>query len=218
MAWSAAPRVLAADPHDPVAWRQGRRRYAVWLIEVQAPAVLARWRQAQTRLAPWLLPSQRQAHLTVQVCGFVVEATAEGDPAPPNTLRNDDFLPAQRAAQQQALQALKPPRFSLQVGGVDSFDSAAFLQVSDPQHALAPLRQALALAHGEFRSGPWVPHLTLGLYRAAWPKAELAQALRQANADGGRPLALPVRHLAWADYDAAQLGGRLRVRQRWALA
>lgn len=234
--FAQAHHTWPADPADPVDWRQGRTRYTVWLLPIDdaagdsatetateaphpgapgrrpavADSVARRLATVRAALPPeWLLTGPRQPHITLQVCGFRV----------PHPARHaDDFDPAQQAAQWQALQALRTraPQavrpFTLHIGGPDSFESAVFLRVADPGGALAPLRRALALHHGEFRSAatPWVPHLTVGLYRQAVPTAAVARALDAASAAiGPTPLALTVRRLLRVDYDARELQGPL---------
>ncbi len=210
---------LAAQEHDPQAWRQGRERYAVWVIELASQqtaagaAINRRIHAVRQHLASWIWWGQRQAHITIQVCGFVVPTS----PAPAG-LRNDDYLFAWRQAQIAALQTLAPKRFTLYVGAPDSFESAAFLQVFDSQSALPAIRQALALPHSEFRQGDWVPHITLGLYRQAWPKTDVADALHQIEPEHSAPLPLTVEALTLVDYDARSLSGCLRLLERHPLA
>lgn len=210
-------RVLAAPAQVPSAWLRERTRYAVWVIDWDGEAHAAwhlRRRLAAVRvaLAPWLVWGPRQPHLTLQVCGFLSDAV----PA----RWNDDFTPAMQAAQCEALAQLAPRRFTLRLGAVASFASAAYLTVEDPNGALPALRQALALGHDEFRSSPWVPHVTVGLYRRPWPWAEVRAALSSlvAVSEASRALVLPVRAVSLVSYDAADLGGRLHTLWRHELA
>lgn len=208
-------RVLAMPAQVPAAWLCGRTRYAVWVIDgAESPhtAWHLRRRLAAVRaaLAPWITWGRRQPHLTLQVCGFMRDASV--------AQWNDDFTPAMQAAQCAALVQQAPRRFTLRLGEVASFASAAYLTVDDVDGALPALRQALALAHDEFRHGPWVPHVTLGLYRRAWPWAEVQAALQRLHAtQRWRPLTLRVRSVALVSYDAADLGGRLRTVWRHTL-
>lgn len=199
------PHTLPASDADCPDWHRGRPRYAVWLLPITEPAILQRQAQLQALLADVLWPQpQRQAHITLRIAGFTV----------PQAHWPDDFTPAQQQQQQQALATLRPPAFTLYVGGPDSFDSAAFLRVSDPGAALEPLRQALALPQsaGEFRDGPYRPHLTVGLYRHALSTRTLAQRLRPLAELP--PLPLPVDELHLADYDARCFNGPLRLLYR----
>lgn len=198
---------LPCELRDYPQWHRGRQRYAVWSIPVDCPAVLARMQAARELLGDWLHPAdQRQAHITLFVCGFIASQRQH----------SDDFTAPQLERQSQALAQLRPRAFSLQIGGLDSFASAAFLQVTDARQQLPLLRRQLAGATREIRQAPYHPHLTLGLYRqriaaAAW--RERATALAELP-----PLPLAVKELHYCSYQAQQLFGPLRVERRLPLA
>lgn len=196
---------LVADDRDPVAWRRGRSRFGVWVIDADGAPVRERLQRAQAHLGAVLWPSARQPHITVAVGGFLCDEARHAD----------DWAPARLAAQQAALEGLALRPFELQIGGLDSFDSAAFLQVLDPAGGLASLREALVGAHHEYRDTAYCPHLTVGLYRRAVDKAALAAQLLAF--DDGPPLSLSVTAVHWVSYAADELGGRLRVEHRHAL-
>lgn len=199
-------RLLPSEWHDHSEWHRGRSRYALWSIPVECPRVLERMRMARERLGDWLHPpGERQAHITLFVCGFPSAAPE----------RDDDIATAVLEAQHKALAALHPTPFELRIGGLDSFASAAFLGVADDGR-LEPLRSALGQLSGEVRQAPYVPHLTLGLYRHAasaedWRRR--AEPLRDCP-----PLVLPVRELQLVSYAAAEPQGPLRIEARVALA
>lgn len=196
---------LPADDRDPVAWRQGRSRFGVWIIEADALPVRRQVARAQAHLGDMLWPSDRQPHITVAVGGFLCD----------EAVRADDWAPARLAAQLAALRALALRPFTLQIGRLDSFDSAAFLQVSDPQGGLQQLRQALVGSHHEYRDTPYCAHLTVGLYRRAVAKTELTSQLHAFEA--GPVLNLPVTAVQWVSYAADTLGSVLRLEHRHAL-
>ncbi|MBB1520067.1 2'-5' RNA ligase family protein [Aquipseudomonas guryensis] len=180
-------------------WHCGRKRYGLWAIPVGCPAVLARMQAARELLGDWLHPGYlRQAHITLFVCGF--EALQRR--------YDDDFCSDQLQRQREDLQRLPLAPFELQIGRLDSFSSAAFLQVDDPQRRLQPLRDCLTGHAEEIRQSPYLPHLTLGLYRQsisaqAW--RERAAALSQPQ-----PLHFTVHELHYCTYQADQLFGPLR--------
>lgn len=188
-------------------WHRGRQRYGLWAIPVDCPAVLARMQAARELLGDWLHPGYlRQAHITLFVCGF--EALQRR--------YDDDFCSAQLQHQLDALRRLPLAPFELQIGSLDSFASAAFLQIGDPQRRLQPLRGCLAGQAEEVRQSPYLPHLTLGLYR----RSISGQAWRERAAALSRlpPLPLAVRELHYCTYQADQLFGPLQVEQRIALS
>lgn len=193
------PHTLPADDRDPVEWRRGRSRFGVWVIDADLAPVRARLQRAQAHLGEVLWPSDRQPHITVAVGGFLCD----------EAVHDDDWAPARLAAQQVALQALALRPFTLQIGRLDSFDSAAFLQVTDPQGGLTQLRQALVGSHHEYRDTPYCAHLTVGLYRRAVAKAELTSQLQAFEA--GPVLNLAVTAVHWVGYAADALGSALRI-------
>lgn len=194
------PTTWAVSRDDPVAWRRGRKRYGVWVLDVDTAAVRERLAAARALLGDWLWPTARQPHLTVWVGGFLCEAP----------LHPDDLPPALLAAQQARLQAAPPPPFELWLGAPQTFDAAAYLQVHDRAGALARLRTLLQLQdghRGEFRDTPYVPHVTIGLYRQAVPRADV---IRRLGAWREAALALPVTALRFVSYEAAVIDGPLR--------
>ena len=197
--FSAAGRTLPQEDRDYPEWHLGRMHYGVWLIDADMGAVRERITQAQAHLAPLLVHHQRQPHITLFVCGFIADVVAHGD----------DFTPAMLAAQRAALAAAAPSGFTLQIGGIDSFDSAVFLRVDDPQGGLAALRRALGQGMREIRQSAYVPHLTVGLYRAAFDTRMVADCL--ASWRPQPPIALRVECLALARYQAQVLGGALET-------
>ena len=197
--FSAAGRTLPQEDRDYPEWHQGRTHYGVWLIDADVGAVRERITQAQAHLAPLLVHHQRQPHITLFVCGFIADVVAHGD----------DFTPAMLAAQQAALQALQIKPFTLQIGAIDSFDSAVFLRVDDPDNGLAPLRHALGQGTREIRQSTYVPHLTVGLYSGAFDKAVVAGKLH--SFAHHIPIPLRVERIHFARYEARVLGGPLQL-------
>ncbi len=197
--FSAAGRTLPQEDRDYPEWHLGRMHYGVWLIDADVGAVRERITQAQAHLAPLLVHHQRQPHITLFVCGFMADVVAHGD----------DFTPDMLAAQQAALQALQLEPFTLQIGAIDSFDSAVFLRVGDPDNGLAPLRHVLGQGTREIRQNTYVPHLTVGLYSGAFDK-ELVTGKLQSFANH-KPIPLRVERIHFARYEARVLGGPLQL-------
>lgn len=204
--WHAPAQSIVCERRDYPQWRRGRQRYAVWTLPVDCPRVLARLARAQAHLGDWLhVDYRRQAHITLFVCGFPAEAARF----------NDDFPGERLAAQLTALRQLDVGAFELQIGGLDSFASAPFLDVADPGRQLDALRAALGAHSTEIRQSPYHAHLTVGLYARAVPCAQLRQRL--ASFTDHTALTLPVRELHFSSYAAAELFGPLRTERRLAL-
>lgn len=193
---------LVAELRDYPEWHRGRRRYGVWLALVEDPALLDYIRATQARLADLLHPSpRRQPHLTVFVCGF--EA--------PACVIDDDFSPPQLQRQIAQLERVRGTACSLPLARPDSFASAAFLPVGDPQARLARWREALGGAAREIRQQAYCAHVTLGLYRRKVDAATLRQRLAELDPP---PVPLAVTQLHYATYDARSMLGPLQSRWR----
>src|SRR5690606_34047411 len=183
-------------------WHRGRRRYAIWMIPINCPSVLAYIDQVTASLADLLHPSRRQPHITLFVCGF------EGE----RVRYDDDFTPVQLQRQLADLDRLELRPCELPIGAPDSFASAAFLPVGDPEGHLACWREALAVSCKEIRQAAYVPRITLGLYRRAVRAQELRQRLAQRPIPG--LLSLPVKRLEYATYASDDMFGPLACRDR----
>ncbi len=195
-------RCVGARRLDYPDWHRGRPRYYVWAISAEAATVEARLRRYRAALDGYLItPYPRQAHITMAVCGFLGAVT----------LRNDDVTPATVERQAQRLTALSLPPFAVEVGGANSFASAAFLEVADPGCALARIRQALAPSGEESRTTPYVPHITIGIYNDDHGIDQLVRAMEARHED---PLELTIDAVGFYSYDARSIGSPLRLEQR----
>lgn len=192
------------SPAERTLWHDGRRRYAVWLIEADTAAVRALAASARARLAGWLGSApRRQLHITLCACGFPVRGAR----------RSDDFDAPQRRMQCEALAAAKPSAFSLRVGGIGSFNGCAYLRVADAEGRLQALHNLLAGTIPQARVQRFVPHVTLGFYRERFSLARIAQA---ATGFGGEA-SLAVTALTLATYDPRRPDTSLRYWLRWPL-
>ena len=196
---------LATELRDYPEWRRGRLRYGVWAVPVEEPALLDYIASVQRRLADLLHPmAQRQPHLTVFVCGF----------EQPARILDDDFSQSQLQAHIRALHRTCRTSFALPLAAPDSFASAAFVAVDDPQGRLAAWREALGNTSREIRQAAYVPHITLGLYRRRVPAELVRQRLGRIEAP---PVPLQVDSLHYATFDARLQSGPLESRYRLAL-
>jgi 2'-5' RNA ligase len=187
---------LPCEQRDFVEWRQGRSEFAVWAIDLDLPELVALSAQNQSRMQDFLLADYlRQPHITLQIAGF-----------PGVTAKlADDFTPQQMQAQIARLKAIKQAPFTIEVAGVDSFTSAAYFTVNDGSGGIARVRQALACVGDD--DFPYTPHVTFGLYRAAFP---MATVLHQLSAGPiFEPLQLTINKVSLLTYQAAVIGGAL---------
>jgi 2'-5' RNA ligase len=197
---------IAAELRDYPEWHRGRLRFGVWMIPVLDPALLDYIESAQRRLADLLHPSQqRQPHVTLFVCGFEQPAAC---------IEDDDFSPLQLQAQIDALHRVRGTPCRLPLAAPDSFASAAFIPVGDPEGRLANWRVALGRGVREVRQAAYTPHITLGLYRRKIAAEIVRQRLREIEAPA---TSLPVEDLHYATYDARLQFGPLESRCRLPL-
>ncbi|MBP8169648.1 MAG: 2'-5' RNA ligase family protein [Azonexus sp.] len=187
------------EQKDFVDWRQGRRYFAVWALDLDRPDLRQASAEIRAALAAYWLPGYaRQPHLTIGICGFP-EAVSR---------RADDYGFAHLSAQCQALVAAAPASFCLEIGAPDSFASAAYFSVRDLAGGIPQLRQILAGGDKDADDDAgFVPHVTFGLYQAVLPLPEVLAELRASNPLP--QLRLTVGKLAWMVYEAAVIGGPL---------
>jgi len=188
---------IAAAIGDVPSWHRGRDLYALWLIEADTDEVRQRVRIAKEHLSGFLIPSyQRQPHVTVFVCGFLVDAPSFED--------DYGFEAFERHADLLRKAALRP--FSMEIGALQSFASAPFLAVTDPTDSVIKVRSVLELAGMEIERGAYVPHVTVGLYAGAF-RSDIV--LKRIASFAPEPCTLRVDRITFATYRAGEMYGAL---------
>ena len=179
-------------------WHRGRSPYVFWALDVDISAVRVQVKRASEHLSGLLLNSYcRQPHVTLDLCGFPSSA--------PND--DDEFNHALIDRQCSALRAAQVPAFDMFVGGLGSFSSAPFLQVTDRAGGIAAVRDCLAV-DGRYRLlGRHVPHVTVGLYADAWPVTNIAARFEQYVA--GEPVHCRIERISLMSYVPSLIGGEL---------
>lgn len=194
----ADPMTLRNERRDFPEWRRGRQRYVLWALDVDTSSVRSRVVAARQALDGLLLDGyRRQPHVTLALCGF---------PAATCATAHDEFDHRLIAAQVTALRTQGLAAFEVDIGGLESFSSAPFLTVSGGRDAFTLIRRCLH-NEGPHPSGPYVPHVTVGLYSDAWPTKKVAD--RFAQIPPLPSLHLRVTRLSLLSYAAAQVGGAL---------
>ena len=199
---ASMPTTLPAENRDFPEWHHGRETYTVWILPLESKAVRGKFEAARQHLNGYLLePYQRQAHITLFVCGFLVDAPHY----------EDDFTQAQLRSQIQVVESTRMRPFEIEIGGLSSFASAPFLEVRDPQDGIAHLREILATGAREFRTAPYRPHLTVGLYAGAFRSEEVARKMAQFPRN---PIRWTVEQIAFASYRAQEIAGMLTYQHK----
>jgi len=192
---------IPTEKRDFPEWHHGRETYAVWVLRTEDNAIQKKFKAARKLLSDYLLePYRRQPHITLFVCGFLVEEPQH----------NDDFTPAQLETQIQALEKADIQPFEIEIGGLSSFASAPFLEVHDPDGGITRLREILSRGAREFRTAPYTPHLTVGLYADAFPSQDVLWKLAGFSTN---PIMWKVEQIALATYRANEFAGKLNYKQ-----
>ena len=194
------PTTIPAEIRDFPEWHHGRETYAVWVLLMEAPSILDKFKAAREHLNGYLLePYRRQPHITLFVCGFLVDTPQY----------NDDFPSTQLQAQIEVAKQTHIQPFEIKIGGLSSFASAPFLEVHDPDNGIPHLREMLARGGREFRTAPYTPHLTVGLYADAFPSEEVARRLAGFPVN---PIKWKVKRITLATYRAQEFAGPLTTK------
>ena len=195
------PTTIPAEARDFPEWHHGRETYAVWILQLEDGAISEKFKAARDHLDGYLLkPYRRQPHITLFVCGFLVEKPQY----------NDDFTHQQLQTQFKTLEKADIGPFEIEIGGINSFASAPYLEVHDLDDGISRLRELLSRGAREFRTAPYTPHLTVGLYSGAYPSEDvmsrMATFLR-------KPIRWKVNQITLATYQAQEFAGRLHYLQ-----
>jgi 2'-5' RNA ligase len=201
MVWNeflSSGRTLRSEERDYKEWHKGRREYAAWMIDIQSEPVRSRFDAAREHLAEFLLePYRRQAHVTLFVCGFLVEVPRF----------DDDYAIEERKYHLRALREAEIAPFEIKVGGINSFAATPFLEVFDVGGGIKRVREVLSSTRCEIRAGEYVPHLTLGLYSGEFEVAGVAERISSFGAVS--PITYLVDEISLTTYSAFEIAGPL---------
>lgn len=197
---------IATEARDYPEWHRGRQHYALWYIEIQQPEILTYLKHLQQQfLGLFVQPNTRQFHISLFICGFWGQAKAK---------YNDDFMLTQFQAQWCALQAAGPIQLKLCSGKINSFESALFIEIDDPDLGLSHIKSILAQHVNEVAALTYCPHITLGLYADQYSDQEIAGRIRQIQQ---QTFTLQVEQLDFGYYVAYELQGRLHSIQQFII-
>ena len=186
-------------------WHRGRGEYAVWMIELARDGVLAKVEAARKHLSGFLLDSyRRQPHVTLFVCGFLADAPRF----------DDDYCLSQLDAHLQLLSNANIPPFSIEIGGLNSFASAPFLEVHDNEGGIEHIRALLSTLGREVDRDAFTPHVTVGLYPGAFSTSAVIGKLA---AFPGEPVSVAVEQITFAAYLPSEISGPLVYKQHAVL-
>jgi hypothetical protein len=191
---------LPSKLQDYPEWHRGRKEYALWHIELENEEASKKINAAKEHLSDFLLkPYHRQPHITTFVCGFLTDS-----------LRfDDDYSFEQFHVHAQCLSDATVKPFVVEIGGLNSFASAPFLEVDDLEGGIGRLRSVLSATGKEIARSVYTPHITIGLYSEAFPSTVVA---RKISAFPTAPSRFKVERITFATYKARELVGALTSR------
>ena len=199
-AFAEASHTLQCEERDYIEWHQGRRRYAIWAIEVEDAEWLGALHSARQQLNSVLLAGEpRRAHITLFAIGFTEDAQYES-----LLSRQTELL------QEQNLSA-----FELQLAGINSFTSAPYLAVHDASSRLAQINSLLPQVSSASWECPYTPHLTIGLYNQRYTVKAMQSLLGGCEIAATPPMI--VRRLSLMHYDTRSLFSPLHTEMQITL-
>ena len=195
------PTTIPSEMRDFPEWHHGRKSYAVWVLRCdEDQPIQEKFNAAREHLNDYLLGSyHRQPHITLFVCGFLVDKHQY----------NDDFTQEQLEAQIQTLGKVDTKPFEIEIGDLNSFASAPFLEVHDPEEGISRLRKILSGGAREFRTAAYRPHLTVGLYANAFPSEKVLERIATLR---NAPVRWKMNKLTLATYQAEEVAGELHYK------
>lgn len=188
--------------HDFVEWHRGISHYGFWAVLANDQEWLALLETARSHVERFIHPGYgRGPHITVAACGLLSE---------------EHFSTALQRRQTTALNEAKVPPFFLRAGMLDSFASAPYITVEDPDGSLGKIRSILATISKEDNPADYYrPHITLGLFQEAFEMQRVAHHLQQFRPVSIRQLS--VTELAFCAFKTSDLQGPFVVVERVAL-
>lgn len=189
---------LAVQDHPE--WHRGRELYSLWLIELDDQAVHPRVEAARKHLGGLLHSTYaRQPHITLFVCGFLVDVPRF----------DDDFSMQQVLLQERALHDAAIAAFRVDIGGLNSFSTAPFLEVVDRDGGIERVRAILSCTESEIGRSTFIPHVTVGLYGGTFRSEDVVQRISSFPTD---VCSCTVSRITFATYQARETAGALTYR------
>ena len=196
---------IPSPVHDHPGWHRGRQDYSVWLVELDGMEVFQKIDAARELLSDFLIkPYQRQPHITIFVCGFLADTP----------YHDDDYSAEQFERHLHLLREAAGKPFTLEIGGLNSFSSAPFLEVADLEGGLDRVRALLLTTGKEIAMNDYTPHITVGLYSGAFPGSVVTGRI---SSFPKAPCKVTVDKITFASYRAREMSGALTYRHEVVL-
>ena len=188
---------IPAVKRDYVEWHRSRPKYGLWLIELVTEELFQKVDAARVHLSDFLLtPYYRQPHISIYICGFLAKTVSF----------DDDYSIELFHIQAELLKNAGIEPFVIEVGGLNSFASAPFLEVQDLEDGMARVRAVLSTTAKEIGRNSFTPHVTVGLYSQAFQSRVVAEKILTFQSN---PVRLTINVLTFATYEAREIAGAL---------
>ena len=197
----SAQKTIPCPLRDYYEWHQGRSHYGFWGLEIQDPEWISFIKSAEQQVRHWIQPGYLRApHITIFPCGFL-------DPRH----FSQELLNRQRQILEAS--ALKPFSLHLKTPPIDTFLTAHFLAIENPENRLKQIRNLLSSESKEDHPPPvFTPHITLGFYRDSFDLSEVRLAL--SSFDSNLPPPLPITELLFCSYQTHEVQGPYQIQAR----
>jgi 2'-5' RNA ligase len=133
------------------------------------------------------------------VCGFLADAPQY----------DDDYSAEQFGRHAHLLREAAVKPFIVEIGGLNSFASAPFLEVADPEGGLDRVRSLLSTTGKEIGRSAYTPHITVGLYSGNFPSSMVNERISSFPKGLCK---LAVDRITFATYQARETAGALTYR------
>jgi 2'-5' RNA ligase len=175
-----AMRRLADGRHDTADWRSHEGVYAVCVVRIPKESIRATLEPCRAALATFPFVRVHPddfLHVTLQELGFVCDEPGRVDEITPARLEEFAVAAAGPVNEEEA--------FDLTLGGANSFQDAAFLEVHDRDRCARLHRRLFELA--AIPRAPrfaYLPHVTIAHYTGDVPSGGVAAALGRWHDEG----------------------------------
>lgn len=191
----SAGYTIAHELRDFPEWHCGVARYGFWAVRVECPQWQSLFEAARRHVGAYVHDDYvRQPHITIAAAGLLDEA---------------HLSQSLRQRQIDAVRALNESAFELHTGPLDGFTSSPHIAVVDRSGALSRLRAGLHAVRRDDPAPLYRPHVTVGLYRAAFALSDVHRHLAEFRTPSPAPLR--VCEVSFCAYLTHELQGRFEV-------
>lgn len=176
-------------------WHRGIAYYGFWAVLIEDKQWGSHIVKIQDYLKDYFLPDYaRQAHITLNTCGL---------------LSDNFFSKALLDQQVQAIKcsAIKP--FEICAQELNSFSTAAYLNVSSSNQSLEKLNTLLQNICSDSPAFSYLPHITLGLYRDHFSTQKLVQKFSEI--DDNKLPNINIKAIQFCRYQTSKVQGPIEV-------